>query len=101
MGQKFHLKDQNQSLNSSSDLEFVEYSIKKLAEIEIYPKIIVNVRPTTPFRDYKVIDKAINIFIEILKYSSLRSIEQMPETSFKTVIVENKIAKPIIKIHNG
>lgn len=86
------------SRDSSNDLEFVEYSIKKLAEIKIYPKIIVNIRPTTPFRDYKVIDRAINNFIKNYKhYSSLRSIEEMPETSFKTVILENKIAKPIIK----
>ena len=86
------------SKDSSTDIEFVKYSIKKLAELKIYPKIILNIRPTTPFRDYKIIDKAITIFKKnYKKYSSLRSVEEMSETSFKTLIIENKVAKPAMK----
>ena len=86
------------SKDSSTDIEFVEYSIKKLAKLNIYPKIIINIRPTTPFRDYRVIDKAITYFKKNYKnYSSLRSVEEMSETSYKNLIIKNKILKPIIK----
>lgn len=55
-------------------------------------------RPTTPFRNYKKIDRAIKFFLKNIKtYSSLRSVEEMSESSFKTVIVKNKIAKPILQ----
>ncbi len=86
------------STNTSSDIEFIEYSIKKLQTLKIYPKLIVNMRPTTPFRNYKKIDRAIKFFLKNIKtYTSLRSIEEMSESSFKTVIVKNKIAKPILQ----
>ena len=86
------------SKDSSTDIEFVEYSLKKLFKLNIYPKIIINIRPTTPFRDYKVIDRAITYFKKNFKnYSSLRSVEEMSETSYKNLIIKNKILKPIIK----
>jgi CMP-N,N'-diacetyllegionaminic acid synthase len=86
------------SKDTSTDIEFVKYSIKKLSEINIYPKIIVNLRPTTPFRNYKIVDKAIKIFLKKMnEYSSLRSVEEMPETALKTLFVEEGVAKPIIK----
>ena len=86
------------SKNTSTDLEFVKYSIKKLAEKKIYPNIIVNIRPTTPFRNHKMIDKAINIFSKnIKKYTSLRSVEEMSETALKSLFVEKNIAKSIIR----
>tara|TARA_Y100000389_G_C17415794_1_gene493617 strand:+ start:568 stop:1263 length:696 start_codon:yes stop_codon:yes gene_type:complete len=86
------------SKDNSTDLEFVKYSIKKLSEININPKIIINIRPTTPFRSHKVVDNAINIFLKkIKKYTSLRSVEEMPETALKTLFVKNKLAKPIMK----
>ena len=86
------------STNTSSDIEFIEYSIKKLQNLKIYPKLIVNMRPTTPFRNYKKIDRAIKFFLKNIKtYTSLRSVEEMSESSFKTVIVKNKIAKPILQ----
>ena len=97
MDQKYRLKAKINFKDSSTDIEFVEYSIKKLAKLNIYPKIIINIRPTTPFRDYRVIDKAITYFKKNYKnYSSLRSVEEMSETSYKNLIIKIKF-KPIIK----
>ena len=53
-------------------------------------------RLTTPFRNYKKIDEH-QAFKNIKTYSSLRSVEEMSESSFKTVIVKNKIMKPILQ----
>ena len=62
-----------------------------------YPNIIVNIRPTTPFRNHKMIDKAINIFSKnIKKYTSLRSVERCPRR-LKSLFVEKNIAKSIIR----
>lgn len=84
------------SKDSSKDIEFVKYSIKELLKINIKPEVIVNIRPTTPFRDYRIVDRAIRIFMKKNKnFSSLRSVEEMPETALKTVFVEKNLAKPI------
>ncbi len=86
------------SKDTSTDLEFVKYSIKKLSKKNINPTLIVNIRPTTPFRSYKIVDKAISTFVKKIKnYSSLRSVEEMPETALKSLFVEKDIAKSIIK----
>jgi len=86
------------SKSSSTDLDFVKYSLKKLSEININPRILVNIRPTTPIRKHHVIDEAIKKFLKkINQYSALRSVEEMSETSYKTLIIENNIAKPIIR----
>jgi len=86
------------SKNNSQDIEFVKYSIKKLEDLKINPKLIVNIRPTTPFRDHKIVDKAIKFFLKnFKKYTSLRSVEEMSESSYKTVIIKNKIVTPILK----
>lgn len=82
---------------NSTDLMFVKYSLKKLSEFNINPKLIVNIRPTTPFRDYKIIDSAIRFLKKKTIYSSLRSVEEMSETALKTLFVNNGVAKPIIK----
>ncbi len=86
------------SKDNSTDMEFIKYSIKKLAELDINPKIIINIRPTTPFRSHQVVDKAIKIFLKKIKnYTSLRSVEEMPETALKTLFIKKKLAKPIMK----
>jgi len=51
-------------------------------------------RPTTPFRDPKILDKAIEGFIGS-DYSALRSCHRMSESSYKTFEVENNIFKCI------
>lgn len=86
------------SQDNSTDIEFVKYSLLKLSEINIYPIIIINLRPTTPFRDPKIIDRAIETFKKnFYKYTSLRSVEEMSETALKSVFLENEILKPLYK----
>jgi len=87
------------SKDDSPDYDFISYSLKCLNKINIFPKIILNIRPTTPFRDSKIIDKAILKFLKnYKKFTSLRSVQEMSETSFKTVTVNKKgIMVPIIK----
>jgi CMP-N-acetylneuraminic acid synthetase len=56
-------------------------------------------RPTTPFRDNKIVDKIINQFIKKeKKYSSLRSVSLMINPVNKSVIIKKgKFFSPIYK----
>lgn len=84
--------------DNSSDIDFIKYSLDKLEKLNINPILIVNIRPTTPFRDYRLIDKAISFFLKNKnRYSSLRSVEEMPETALKTLFIKKNLATPIIK----
>ena len=53
------LRPKELSQDNSTDLEFMKHLLMYLEENENLPKIIVHLRPTTPVRDYKIVDKAI------------------------------------------
>jgi N-acylneuraminate cytidylyltransferase len=79
----------------ATDVEFFKHVIDWLQENESFvPEYFVHLRPTTPFRDPKILDKAIEEFIGS-GYSALRSCHKMSESSYKTFEVENDIFKCI------
>ena len=79
----------------ATDIEFFRHAISWLQDNEDFtPEYLAHLRPTTPFRDPKVIDSAIKEFISS-DYSALRSCHKMSESSYKTFEVENNILKRI------
>lgn len=48
------------------------------------PDLFIHIRPTTPLRDHKVIDKAITFFLKNPDSTSLRSVHEMSESAYKT-----------------
>lgn len=77
------------SSDSSTDLEFFQHCLEWFRENSTTPpEFFVHLRPTTPIRNPKIIDKAILSFIET-DYTALRSVHKMPETSYKTFEVED------------
>ena len=51
----------------------------------------MHLRPTTPIRSLKTVNKAINLFLKNKnKYSALRSVTKMSNPSYKTMIIEKK-----------
>ena len=82
------LRPENISQDYSTDLEFILHALDWLQSNEELPKYIVHIRPTTPFRDPKLIDQAIEKFLNFQKATSLRSIHEMPESAYKTFEVE-------------
>jgi CMP-N,N'-diacetyllegionaminic acid synthase len=71
--------------DTSTDYDFISHFLSVLSENENLPDILVHLRPTTPFRDPKVIDKAIEIGMQnIGKVSAIRSVHEMPETAYKS-----------------
>lgn len=68
----------------STDYEFVKHLLDWLEDNEQYtPDIIVHLRPTTPLRDPRIIEHAIQMFVNNSQATALRSAHEMPETAYK------------------
>lgn len=84
------LRPKNISLDKSTDITFFKHALDWLKENEnILPKLFVHLRPTTPFRNPKVVDTAIKEFLKG-KYTALRSCHVMSESSYKTFEIKKK-----------
>ena len=85
------------SKDKSTDLEFMTHLIEwlKINRAKV-PEFFVHLRPTTPLRETKIIDKAISQF-KNTNYSSLRSVHEMSESSYKNFEIKNKNLVSIFK----
>jgi len=72
------------SQDRSQDIEFVLHALDWLKEHEGEPRLIVQIRPTTPMRDPALIDAAIEAFEAAPTATSLRSVHEMSESAYKT-----------------
>ena len=74
--------------DTATDLQLFEHAISWFEKNEnLVPQYFVHLRPTTPLRDPRIIDDAINKFI-IGEGSALRSCHKMSESSYKTFEIE-------------
>ena len=84
------LRPKELSTDTSSDFGFVKHTLDQLMLLgEIMPEYIVHLRPTTPYRDPKVVDDAIERFWNEEKATALRSVHQMPESAYKCFRIES------------
>ena len=74
----------------STDLEFIEHALSWMKKNDLNVETIVHVRPTTPFRDPFLIDQAIKLYNSLNDITSLRSVHEMSESSYKTFEIDNK-----------
>jgi len=89
------IRPKNISGDLATDVDFFKHSLEWFQENEnSVPEYFVHLRPTTPFRDSEILDKAIEGFVGS-DYSALRSCHKMSESSYKTFEVENNIFKRI------
>lgn len=70
------------ALDISTDYDWILHAINKIPTDKI-----VFLRPTTPFRQIKIVKKAITSFFD-KKYTSLRSVQPLKEAIQKTFTVE-------------
>lgn len=83
------------SNDTSTDLHFFNHALDWLKNNESFvPKFIAHLRPTTPIRDPKIIDKALTTFIDS-DFSALRSCHAMSESAYKTFEIEDRKLKSI------
>lgn len=92
------LRPENFSTSTSTDRDFFMHAIEWFQENEAYlPNYLIHLRPTTPLRDPKIIDKAINLILEDKNATSLRSGHKAPETPLKWFSKDNKYFKGFLE----
>jgi N-acylneuraminate cytidylyltransferase len=79
------IRPESISQDKSTDFEFVSHALDFFCSEGQVPDLVVHLRPTTPFRDPKIMDQAIE---DGLKRStgvtSMRSVHEMSESAYKS-----------------
>jgi len=91
------LRPKNISQDSSLDIEFVNFCLKKFYEKGIVFNYGLILRPTSPIRKKKILNTAYNLFIKNKKASSLRAITESPITPYKMWRLKKNFISPIMK----
>jgi N-acylneuraminate cytidylyltransferase len=79
------LRPDSISHDKSTDLEFVSHALAYFSSEGQIPDLIVHLRPTTPFRNPKIMDQAISDGLErITGVTSMRSVHEMSESAYKS-----------------
>ena len=82
--------------DASTDYDFVRHLLDWLQCNERnIPKYLVHLRPTTPLREEKIIDAAINRMKKSDSATALRSVHEMPESAYKAFEIEGDYLKSI------
>jgi N-acylneuraminate cytidylyltransferase len=76
------------STDSSGDIDFVNHVLAELDQTGYRPDFIIHLRPTTPFRDPKVIESAISQIESGVFWTSIRSVHEMSESAYKSFEIE-------------
>ena len=82
--------------DKSTDLEFFLHAIEWFNTNETkVPDYFVHLRPTTPLRDAKIVDQAIEMFLKSADSTALRSVHEMPESAYKSFEIEDNKLKTL------
>ena len=87
-----HLRSKKTSTDKATDYEvFKEYIYEKIKKNEKIPEFFIHLRPTTPIRKVKTLEKIYKYFIKNKKkFSSLRSVSKLENSGYRTVLIKNK-----------
>ncbi len=78
------LRPANISGDLSTDYDFITHALDWLDIERWHTDFIVHIRPTTPLRDPRLIDEAIQAFRASPQATALRSVHEMSESAYKT-----------------
>lgn len=93
-----YLRPEEISRDDSIDLDFFKYHIKFLDDNNLSPSdLLVQLRPTTPLREMKVVNKAIENFKTNIDASALRSAYLTHLTPYKMFKKEGDYMRPFLK----
>ena len=81
--------------DSSPDFEFIDHALRWFLENEnTIPEFVAHMRPTTPLRQPKIIDRAIDEFVHDGHCSSMRSAHLAPESPYKWFLRDDNCFVP-------
>ena len=79
------LRPESISQDKSTDFEFVKHALDFFSSEGEIPDLIIHLRPTTPFRDPKIMDQAILDGLQRrVGMTSIRSVHKMSESAYKS-----------------
>lgn len=82
--------------DASLDYEFIKHALDWMKKNEGYqPEYLVHLRPTTPLREPKYIDAAIDQMKQNGSATALRSVHEMSESTYKTFEIEKGFLKSV------
>ncbi len=85
------------STDTATDKDFLVHAMNWLEENEgRTPEYWVHLRPTTPLRDAKVVDNAIDEIMQDKSATSLRSGHKAPESPLKWFVKDNRYFKGLV-----
>jgi len=85
--------------DASTDYDFLRHVLEWMRIQEGYqPKYLVHLRPTTPLREPKLIDEAIDLIRQDESATALRSVHEMSESTYKTFEIDQGFLKCV---HTG
>ena len=90
---KFYLHHRGyaSSTDTATDLDVFKGFIRDyLKKNQVLPKYFAHLRPTTPVRNIKTVNKVLKIFFRKKNFSSLRTVTCMSESSYKSLRIFNK-----------
>jgi len=91
------LRPKEISQDNSLDIEFFEHYLGFLqSESMEIPDLIVHLRPTTPLREVKVVDSAIEYMVENNEATALRSMHKTHLTPYKIFRLKEEYAIPFL-----
>jgi CMP-N,N'-diacetyllegionaminic acid synthase len=93
------LRSKKNSRDKSEDIDFLKEIYSFYENKNFLYDYFVHMRPTTPLRKIPTMKKILNYFKRNIKrYDSLRSVQKMHESSYKSFLIDNKnTLKPIFK----
>jgi CMP-N,N'-diacetyllegionaminic acid synthase len=82
--------------DSSTDLECFEHVLKELYRTEKYkPDFLIHLRPTYPTRKIDILKAAIEMFLKLEGYDSLRSVIRTEKSPYKMYRVKGRVLEPL------
>ncbi len=82
--------------DNSTDYEWIKHVLDWMKNEEGFvPRYLVHLRPTTPLRETKYINAAINLIKKNNYVSALRSVHEMSESAYKAFEIEGNYLKSI------
>lgn len=79
------------------DFPVFEHMLAHLKKEENYePEIVVHLRPTSPYREPKWIDSAINLLVENPSADSVRSVSEPSQHPYRVFEIKNKYLHPLM-----
>ncbi len=86
--------------DATPDFPVFLHALKWLKDNENYmPDIVVHLRPTSPLRNAKQIDKAIKLLAINRKIDSVRSVTKQKHSPYKMYKIDNNLLKPILNLN--